>query len=232
MKDSRKTAQTQEIIKRLSEHYPDARTALDFSNPLEILVATILSAQCTDERVNTVTAKLFKKYRKAEDYFSVSQEELEKDIHSTGFFRNKAKSIQGATRMIVERFDNSFPDTMETLLELPGVARKTANCVLGNAFGIISGVVVDTHVLRVSARLGLTKEKDAEKVERDIMALVPKKRWIDFSHWLINHGRALCKARKPLCGECFLIDICPSAATQAYATEPGAGKSVSSTSLS
>jgi len=211
MKDIDKTEHIQELITRLSAHYPDARTALDFSTPLEILVAIILSAQCTDERVNLVTAQLFKKYRKAEDYYRVPQEELEKDIHSTGFFRNKAKSIQGATRMIVERFGNSFPNTMETLLELPGVARKTANCVLGNAFGITSGVVVDTHVLRVSARLGLTKEKDPEKVERDLMALVPKERWIDFSHWIINHGRALCKARKPKCGECFLSDICPSA---------------------
>ncbi len=200
-----------ELLIRLPDHYPDARTALDFSSPLEILVATILSAQCTDERVNQVTEKLFNKYRKAEDYYSVPQEELEKDIHSTGFFRNKAKSIQGATRMIVERYGNRFPNTMETLLELPGVARKTANCVLGNAFGITSGVVVDTHVLRVSARLGLTKEKDADKVERDLMALIPKEQWIDFSHWLINHGRALCKARKPLCNECFLNDICPSA---------------------
>jgi len=204
-------ADMKELISRLSEHYPDARTALDFTNPLEILVATILSAQCTDERVNIVTAKLFKKYRKAEDYYAVPQEELENDIRSTGFYRNKAKNIRGATRMIVERYKNSFPNTMETLLELPGVARKTANCVLSNAFGIAAGIVVDTHVLRLSARLGLTKEEDAEKVERDLIALVPKERWISFSYWLINHGRAICKARKPMCGECFLNDICPSA---------------------
>jgi len=204
-------ANIHELISRLSEHYPDARTALDFTNPLEILVATILSAQCTDERVNIVTAKLFKKYRKAEDYYAVPQEELENDIRSTGFYRNKAKNIRGATRMIVERYKNSFPNMMETLLELPGVARKTANCVLSNAFGIAAGVVVDTHVLRLSARLGLTHEEDAEKVERDLMAQVPKEHWIHFSHWLINHGRAICKARKPMCRECFLNDICPSA---------------------
>jgi endonuclease-3 len=210
-KSQKPGAEIKELISRLSEHYPDARTALDFTNPLEILVATILSAQCTDERVNIVTSKLFKKYRKAEDYYAVPQEELENDIRSTGFYRNKAKNIRGATRMIVERYKNSFPNMMETLLELPGVARKTANCVLSNAFGIAAGVVVDTHVLRLSARLGLTHEEDAEKVERDLMAQVPKEHWIHFSHWLINHGRAICKARKPMCRECFLNDICPSA---------------------
>ncbi|MDQ7823953.1 MAG: endonuclease III [Candidatus Eremiobacteraeota bacterium] len=199
-----------ELMARLERAYPHARTALHYGNPLEMLVATILSAQCTDERVNMVTPGLFKKYRRPSDYYGAAPEELESDIHSTGFYRNKAKSIQGAARMIDERFGGKVPDSMEKLLELPGVARKTANCVLGNAYGIASGIVVDTHVLRLSGRLGLSDKKNADKIEGDLMKIVPGEKWIDFSHWLVEHGRAVCKARKPLCGKCMLSDICPS----------------------
>jgi endonuclease-3 len=201
------------IIRTLKKEYPEARCSLDHASPLELLVATILSAQCTDERVNLVTADLFRKYRTWEDYASAPAAELERDIHSTGFFRNKAKAIQGACRMIGERYGGRVPDSMEELLELPGVARKTANVVLGNAFGIASGVVVDTHVARLSERLGLSAEKQPEKIERDLAALVPESDWIIFPHLLIAHGRKVCKARGPLCGECALAKLCPSAFT-------------------
>ncbi|MDQ3907095.1 MAG: endonuclease III [Acidobacteriota bacterium] len=200
----------QKIVALLKKHYPDARCSLDHSTPLELLVATILSAQCTDERVNVVTADLFRKYRRAEDYAAVEQVELERDIHSTGFFRNKAKAIQGTCRMILEKHGGRVPETIEELLELPGVARKTANVVLGNAYGQASGVVVDTHVSRLSRRLGLTEHEQPEKIERDLNELIPQKDWIDFSHLLIAHGRAICKARAPLCGECFLLGLCPT----------------------
>lgn len=199
-----------EIIRRLKKRYPDAHCALEHTSPFELLIATILSAQCTDERVNIVTANLFRKYRGPADFVGVSQEELEKDIHSTGFFRNKAKNIQAACRRIIDEFDGEIPKTMDELLTLGGVARKTANVVLGNAFGIASGVVVDTHVGRLSQRLGLTSEKTAEKIEQDLAELVPKKHWVMFPHWLIYHGRQVCNARKPKCGECVLADICPS----------------------
>ncbi|MCA1817871.1 MAG: endonuclease III [Acidobacteria bacterium] len=199
-----------QIVSRLKKSYPDARCSLNHTNPLELLVATILSAQCTDERVNVVTAELFRKYRRAEDYTRVPQEELEQDIRSTGFFRNKAKAIQGACRMIVEKHKGRVPETMEELLELPGVARKTANVVLGNAYGLASGVVVDTHVSRLSQRLGLSSEEQPEKIERDLCELIPRKEWINFSHLLIAHGRAVCKARAPLCSECFLVELCPT----------------------
>ena len=208
MKD--KQAQAAEIIKRLKKRYPDAHCALDHTSPFELLIATILSAQCTDERVNIVTANLFRKYRGPADFVNVSQEELEKDIHSTGFFRNKAKNIQAACRRIIDEFGGEIPQTMDELLTLGGVARKTANVVLGNAFGIASGVVVDTHVGRLSQRLGLTDEKMAEKIEQDLAALVPKKHWVMFPHWMIYHGRQVCNARKPDCGNCVLADICPS----------------------
>ena len=201
---------TRKIIRRLRREYPEARCSLNHSNPLELLIATILSAQCTDERVNLVTADLFRKYRCAGDYTRVAQSELEADIRSTGFFRNKAKAIQGACRMIVERYDERVPQTIEELLELPGVARKTANVVLGNAFGITSGVVVDTHVARLSQRLGLTTHEQPEKIERDLMELVPRRDWIVFPHLLIAHGRRVCKARKPLCAECTVEPLCPS----------------------
>ena len=199
------------IVRLLKKEYPEARCSLNHSNPLELLVATILSAQCTDERVNLVTAELFRKYRTAEDYAGAPAAELERDIHSTGFFRNKAKAIQGACRLIAERHAGRVPRTMEELLELPGVARKTANVVLGNAYGIASGVVVDTHVSRLSQRLGLTAEEQPEKIERDLAALVPNSDWILLPHLLIAHGRKVCKARTPLCSECVLARLCPSA---------------------
>ncbi len=202
---------TRRIIRALKKSYPDATCSLDYTNPLELLIATILSAQCTDERVNLVTAQLFRKYRSAPDYLRVEQEELEADIRSTGFFRNKAKAIQGACRMNEAEFDGRVPAEMDALLKLPGVARKTANVVLGNAFGIASGVVVDTHVTRVSARLGLSTQKTAEKIEQDLNALVPNADWILFPHLLIAHGRKICKARTPLCRECVLAKDCPSA---------------------
>ncbi|HEX5707939.1 MAG TPA: endonuclease III [Pyrinomonadaceae bacterium] len=203
------------IVKLLRKTYPDARCSLDHTNPLELLVATILSAQCTDERVNLVTAELFRKYRSADDYLRVSQEELERDIRPTGFFRNKAKAIQGACRIISERHGGRVPSTMEELLELPGVARKTANVVLGNAYGTASGVVVDTHVGRLSERLALSLQKTPEKVERDLMALIPERDWVAFSHLLIAHGRAVCKARTPLCAECVVEAQCPSSLLKA-----------------
>jgi endonuclease-3 len=201
---------TRKIIRLLKREYPDARCSLNHSNPLELLIATILSAQCTDERVNIVTADLFRKYRRAEDYSSVAQTELEQDIRSTGFYRNKAKAIQGACRIIIEHHQGRVPETLDELLALPGVARKTANVVLGNAFSITSGIVVDTHVARLSERLGLSKEKQPEKIERDLMELVPHKDWINFSHLLIAHGRRACKARQPLCGECVVEKLCPA----------------------
>ena len=198
------------IIKRLKQTYPDARCSLNYSTPLELLIATILSAQCTDERVNVVTADLFLKYRNAEDYACAEPTELERDIHSTGFFRNKAKAIRGACRMILDEHDGRVPKTLEELIALPGVARKTANVVLGNAYGIASGVVVDTHVSRVSQRLRLTMHEQPEKIERDLIELVPRADWIIFPHLLIAHGRAVCKARTPLCAECPVEPLCPS----------------------
>lgn len=203
-------ARTAEVIKRLRKAYPDAHCALNHTTPFELLIATILSAQCTDERVNIVTADLFRKYRGPADYLNVAQAELEKDIHSTGFFRNKAKNIQGACKRLIEVFGGELPQTMDDMLSLNGVARKTANVVLGNAFGIASGVVVDTHVSRLSQRLGLTGQTAAEKIESDLQLLVPKKHWVIFPHWLITHGRRVCIARKPKCSECVLADICPS----------------------
>lgn len=198
-----------EIIKRLKKAYPDAHCALNHTNPFELLIATILSAQCTDARVNIVTATLFRKYRGPQDFIDVSQAELQKDIHSTGFFRNKAKNIKAASSRLVEIYGGEIPQSMNEILTLGGVARKTANVVLGNAFGIASGVVVDTHVSRLSQRLGLTKNKTPEKIERDLEKLVPKKHWIMFPHWIIFHGRQVCLARKPKCGECVLSNICP-----------------------
>jgi endonuclease-3 len=206
---SDKKKRTAEIIKRLKKEYPDARCALNHANAFELLIATILSAQCTDVRVNIVTAELFRKYRTPQDYLQVSQEELEQDIRSTGFFRNKAKNIQAACEKIIENFGGEIPNTMDEILTLNGVARKTANVVLGNAFGIASGVVVDTHVSRLAQRLGLTEKTTPEKIEQDLAELVPKKDWIMFPHWLIWHGRKICQARKPKCEECVLENICP-----------------------
>ena len=201
---------TRRVIKILRRVHPDAHCTLDHSNPLELLIATILSAQCTDERVNQVTGSLFRKYRGPEDYLRVPQSELETDIRSTGFYHNKAKAIQGACKLITGQHGGRVPDNMEELLALPGVARKTANVVLGNAYGIASGIVVDTHVQRISQRLGLTDQQQPEKIERDLIALVPRKDWIDFSHLLIAHGRQTCKARTPLCAECVIERDCPS----------------------
>jgi endonuclease-3 len=206
--DLKKTVR--EIIRKLKRAYPDAKCSLNHGNAFELLVATILSAQCTDERVNIVTADLFRKYQKPEDYLKVSARELEKDIRTTGFFRNKTKSIQGTAKLLIEQYHGRVPQTMDELLELPGVARKTANVVLGNAFEIRSGIVVDTHVTRLSHRLGLTQQKTAEKIEQDLIEIVPKKDWVMFSHLLIAHGRKVCKARNPLCSECVLEKLCPS----------------------
>jgi endonuclease III len=199
-----------ELIRVWPRVYPGAHCELDFSNPLELLVATILSAQCTDKRVNMVTPALFKKYKTAKDYANAPQTELENAIRSTGFFRNKAKSIRAAAAAIVEKFGGKVPSTMENLRELPGVGRKTANVVLGNAFGKNEGIVVDTHVARLSQRLGLTKEKDPQKIERDVMKLVPREDWTNWSHWLIWHGRRRCYARKPDCANCEVFKLCPS----------------------
>ncbi len=204
-------APAEETIARLKSEYPDAKTALDWSNPLELLVATILSAQTTDVRVNAVTPTLFAKYPTAADYASADPTELEEDIRPTGFFRNKAKSLRGMARALVDDHGGEVPRTMEDLVALPGVGRKTANVVLGNAFGIDEGVVVDTHVRRLSNRLGFTTHSDPEKLERDLMQTVPKRDWTVFSHLLILHGRSVCKARKPACGDCVVNDLCPSA---------------------
>jgi len=201
---------TRWIIRRLKRAYPGAKCSLNHSNPFELLVATILSAQCTDERVNIVTADLFRKYKKPEDYLKVAPRELEKDIQSTGFFRNKTKSIQGTSKMLTEQFHGEVPHTMDELLELPGVARKTANVVLGNAFDIKAGVVVDTHVTRLSHRLDFTQQKTAEKIELDLIPIVPKQDWVIFPHLMIYHGRKICKARNPLCAECTIEKECPS----------------------
>jgi endonuclease-3 len=208
IKDKKKQAAA--VIKLLKNQYPDAHCALVHSNPFELLVATILSAQCTDERVNIVTADLFRKYRAPGDYLKVPQKELEKDIHSTGFFRNKAKNIQGACRKILDDFGGQVPQNMDDLLTLPGVARKTANVVMGNAFGAASGVVVDTHVSRLSQKLELTENKTPEKIEADLQRIVPQKDWVMFPHWLITHGRRVCNARKPKCDECALEKLCPA----------------------
>jgi endonuclease III len=202
-------ARVAEILSHLDQMYPGATCALLHHSPWELLVATILSAQCTDKRVNIVTAELFKKYRSAEDYANAPLTELEQAIRTTGFFRNKAKNIQACCRKLVERHGGKVPHTMEELTQLDGVGRKTANVVLGNAFGINAGVVVDTHVARLSDRLGLTKQKTPEKIEQELMALVPQAQWTLFSHWLIWHGRRRCFARKPDCANCEVLKWCP-----------------------
>jgi len=198
-----------EIVRLLRRHYPDATCSLDFRAPLELLVATILSAQCTDERVNIVTKDLFRKYRSAADYAQAPLAGLEKDIQSTGFYHNKAKSIQNCCRVLTERYGGQVPPNMDQLVELPGIGRKTANVILGTAFGIASGVVVDTHVMRLSHRLGLSQQKDAERIEKDLMKVIPGKEWIAFSHRMIQHGRRICLARKPKCDACPLNAGCP-----------------------
>ena len=204
-------ARVEAILPLLKRAYPEAKCSLDHSNALELLVATILSAQSTDERVNIVTRDLFRKYRTAADYARVPQEELERDIHSTGFYRNKAKSLRAMAQALLDKHGGQVPQTMEELTALAGVGRKTANVVLGNAFGQNVGIVVDTHVTRLSWRLGLTTNKDAQKIEQDLMPLVPQKDWTLFSHLLIHHGRAICQARNPQCEQCPIRQHCPSA---------------------
>lgn len=200
-----------EIIRVLKKEYPDAKIALRFKNTWQLLVATILSAQCTDVRVNKVTPGLFKKYKDISDFAKADAEEFEKDIHSTGFYKNKTKGIIGSAKKILSEFDAKVPDTMEGLTSLPGVGRKTANVILSSGFGISVGIVVDTHVIRISRLLGLTKNTDPEKIEQDLMKIVPRGDWAVFSHLLILHGRKVCVARKPLCGDCRINKLCPSA---------------------
>jgi endonuclease-3 len=213
------------ILPILKKTYPRATCSLQHSTPLELLVATILSAQCTDERVNIVTRDLFRRYRSAGDYAAAAQEQFEKEIQSTGFFRNKAKSIRGMAAALVAEHAGRVPDSMEALVKLPGVGRKTANVVLGNAFGRNEGIVVDTHVGRLSLRLGLTKQTDPAKVEQDLIAIVPREDWTLLSHLLICHGRAVCQARKPRCGDCPLLPHCPAGRKQAgEAGEKSCGK--------
>ena len=202
-------SRTRQIIATLCRAYPNAHCELNFANPLQLLIATILSAQCTDKRVNIVTADLFKKYRRAADYANAPLSELEEMIKTTGFFRNKAKNIQACCRALVANHGGEVPHTMEELFALDGVGRKTANVVLGNAFGINVGVVVDTHVTRLVNRLGLTKQTDAVKIEQELMTLVPQEQWTLFSHWLIWHGRRRCDARKPDCAGCEIKKLCP-----------------------
>jgi endonuclease III len=205
-----RTIRITRLIERFREVYPTAHCELDFSNPLELLVATILSAQCTDKRVNIVTKDLFQRFRTAKDYADVPQEELENAIRSTGFYRNKAKSIRSMAKDLVERHQSKVPSTMAALVALAGVGRKTANVVLGNAFQINEGIVVDTHVTRLAQRLGLTKRTEPEKIEQDLMRLVPRTDWTDFSHWLIWHGRRRCTALAPDCENCEVANLCPS----------------------
>ncbi len=203
--------QIAEIIRKLSALYPGAKTALIYRTPFELLVATILSAQCTDIRVNRVTKELFRKYKTMGDFAKVSQTELEKDIHSTGFYRNKAKNIIASAKMLIEKYNSKVPETMDELITLPGVARKTANVVLSEAYNKVEGMAVDTHVARLSQRLCLSRESDPNKIEKDLMSLVPKESWHDISNLLILHGRKICAAKKPLCSACVLNSLCPSA---------------------
>ena len=199
------------IIELLEKQFPDAKTALNYSNPLEMLVATMLSAQTTDQRVNIVTRNLFKKYRTPEDYANADIKELEQDIRSTGFYHNKARNLQKCCKLLVEKFHSQVPKTMDELMELPGVARKTANIVLYNSYGIIAGIAVDTHVNRLSQRLGLTENDDSAKIEQDLMKITPKEKWMKLTDLLIFHGRQICVAKKPKCDVCVLNKICPCA---------------------
>ena len=202
-----------EIIRRLAREYPGRGTALNFTSPLDLLVATILSAQSTDRQINKITPTLFRKYPTARAYAEADPEELENEIRSSGFFRNKAKNIRAAAKKIVEEFGGVVPRTMEELLTLPGVARKTANIVLNDGFGVVAGIAVDTHVKRLAGRLGLSGEKIPDRIERDLMELIPEKDWGRINYLLISHGRTVCSARRPLCGKCPLSDLCPSAAS-------------------
>jgi endonuclease-3 len=212
MSNQNKT-QALKIIGLLQKEYPDAKTALNYTNPLELLIATILSAQATDKQINELTKTLFKKYRTAKNYANADLKELEQDIKPSGFYHNKARNIQKCCKMLVEKFHSQVPKTMDDLLELPGVARKTANIVQQNAYGVVEGIAVDTHVRRTSKRLGLTDEEDPEKIEQDLMEIVPKNKWGKITDLLITLGRRVCVAKKPKCAECVLNKICPSAFT-------------------
>jgi endonuclease-3 len=205
-----KKAHVAEISRRLKKLYPDAHVELDYSNAFELMIASILAAQNTDVNINKLTPMLFRKYRGPEDYLKVPPSELEQDIHKSGFFRQKTKSIQAVSKRLVEDFGGELPRTMDEMLSLPGIGRKTANVVLGNALGVVEGIVVDTHNIRLAGRLGLSEQKTADKIERDLMEIVPKKDWVMFSHWITWHGRRVCHARSPKCAECVLNDICPS----------------------
>ncbi len=227
VQDARRHAR--QVARRLARYYADAQCALNFTSPLELLIATILSAQCTDERVNMVTPVLFKRYSTANDLAQAPQSEIERIIQSTGFFRNKAKSIKECCRALVEKHDGAVPKDMESMIHLAGVGRKTANVVLGTAFGIPSGVVVDTHVGRLSIRLGLTRQTDPIKVERDLIQLLPKSEWIAFAHRMIHHGRRICTARNPKCEICPLNDICPKIGVEKPKTQPVAKRPAKAT---
>ncbi len=198
-----------EIIKVLRKAHPRSRTALHYKSPLQIMIATILSTQCTDERVNKITPRLFRKYKTARDFSEARQSVLEKEIHSAGFYKNKAKNIIAASKKIMHDFKRKVPDNMEELITLPGVARKTANIVLSSGFGKAEGIAVDTHVKRLSGRLGLSKKSDPNKIERDLLKIVPKKDWLDFNYILVHHGRNICQAKKPMCSDCVIIKLCP-----------------------
>jgi endonuclease-3 len=213
MKESRKgsEARAEKVISRLKKEYPGATCTLDFKTPHQLLVATILSAQCTDERVNIVTRDLFKKYKSPQDYARADIVELERDIKPTGFFRNKGRSIKESARMIINKFHGDMPESLKELTKLPGVGRKTASVILCAASGKAEGIVVDTHVSRIAKRLGFTQDKDAFKIEKDLMRIIPEKDWIVFSHMLIEHGRKVCKARRPDCENCTIAEFCPSA---------------------
>ena len=204
---------TLKIIELLEKEHRDAKITLNHTNPLELLIATILSAQCTDERVNVVTKTLFKKHRSIEDYAGADLKELEQDIRSTGFYRNKARNVKKCCQIILDKFGSQVPKTMEEILELPGVARKTANIVLSNAYGVVEGIAVDTHVRRLSRRLGLTVNDNPDKIEKDLMKLVPKSKWMKFTELLIFHGRKTCTAKRPKCETCVVNKLCPSAFT-------------------
>lgn len=208
---TRSAAQLQKITSTLSEIYPDARYELNFSTPLDLLVATILAAQCTDERVNAVTKDLFQKYSSASAYAAVAQEELEQDVRPTGFYRKKASAIRAACQYLLDKHNGEVPRTMAEMVKIPGVARKTANVILGNAFGVVEGFIVDTHVERLAGRLGWSQQRDAVKIEQDLMQLIPRQDWLNLAHCLILHGRATCTARKPACDRCPLAICCPSA---------------------
>jgi endonuclease-3 len=201
------------VIDLLGKQYPNAKTALEFENPLQLLVATILSAQCTDKKVNEVTKTLFLKYKTVEDFADTDLRKLEKEIRPTGFYHNKAKNIKNCCKVLIERFGSTVPRTMEEMLELPGVARKTANIVLSKAYGVIVGIAVDTHVFRLAQRLGFTKNKVQEKIEKDLMAVVPQQEWARITDLLISHGRSICTAKKPSCSACVINQLCPSAFT-------------------